>query len=964
MRVHQSFARLRDERGAALITAMLIMMLMSALMIGFTSVVMSDQQYRYIDRDRVRAFYGAQSGVEKLNSDLSNLFLTNVAPTDAQITALGTTPPTVPSITFASSGTGLAYAATPGGPAVAGTVTAGPYQGLYALERLYTLDATARTAGSGEVHLRRRVQTVAIPVFQFGMFSDVDLSFSAADQFDFGGRVHTNSNLFLAQGGAAGDSLILRDKVTAFREIVRKRLSNGEAITVSGSTRTVSMAKAPNSFRSLADTEGSVVDTVAGAKNPSWPTISLSTYNGYIRNGLTGVKRLDLPLITTGGANVDLIRRPAVNENTTLPNLFGERYFSKVSLRILLSDTANDITTLPTVTATAPVALESWTGVAPYAGYTVTAATPAVAQSIGPLTTTESNASASTTTNIFPTAFATFMPALTLNGTAVTCTAKDAANNRFTGCNVAAAAAVGATLSAGNNINATTTAAVAVGAAVTIPVGAGQTVPFTPLPFWSGNNLVTCTGWTGGNQYTGCTGLTAAPANGSTFTSNALSNAGTGLIGGFIKVEMQNTAGVWSDVTAQFLGYGIGGANLGGTACADPTPNAILRIQRLRDNGGSGCTYGTDTTGARDPRNWWPNTLFDTREGVSRDTAPGASPLLGGVMHYIAIDALNLSRWFQGVGVYAAGGGTGAISDNGYSVYFSDRRNNRDLAGRETGEYGYEDVVNPASATGAPNGVLDAGEDVNGNGTLETYGQFPSYNGATNSAPPGAAAPLNTAARPTTAVTAPQAKVNRAILFRRALKLINGTRGNLVTPGLTIASENPLYVQGNWNADAAGFGDPHVATSVAADTVTMLSNSWNDLNSFSSPYAVAGRPRSSDTYYRMAVISGKGPIFPRPAAGAGATYGTDGGAHSFLRFLEGAGPGNDRINYRGSMVTFFYNRQAVTPFKCCGGIVYAVPTRAYAFDIDFLDPAKLPPLTPVFRDINALGFEQETRPGR
>ena len=31
--------------------------------------------------------------------------------------------------------------------------------------------------------------------------------------------------------------------------------------------------------------------------------------------------------------------------------------------------------------------------------------------------------------------------------------------------------------------------------------------------------------------------------------------------------------------------------------------------------------------------------------------------------------------------------------------------------------------------TGAPNGTLDAGEDVNGNGTLDLYGGTPSYLG-------------------------------------------------------------------------------------------------------------------------------------------------------------------------------------------------------------------------------------------
>jgi hypothetical protein len=407
-------------------------------------------------------------------------------------------------------------------------------------------------------------------------------------------------------------------------------------------------------------------------------------------------------------------------------------------------------------------------------------------------------------------------------------------------------------------------------------------------------------------------------------------------------------------------------------------------VQRLRDNGNpvaGACTY----TGSVNAADHWPNVLFDQREALQRDVSPGATnpPIVGGVMHYVALDVANLSKWFKATAPYGGSSGVNALTDNGgnggYSVYFSDRRNNRNAANLETGEYGFEDFVNPASPTGVPNGSADAGEDVNGDNVFDTYGQLPSYNGASNTLPPGSAgmpAPFNSAAtvRPATQIGAGQARINRPYLFRRALKLINGGLGNIVTPGLTIAAENPVYLQGDWNANAAGFGDPHVATSIIADAVTLLSNNWNDVTSFGaqavpgvspavSAYATASRPRSANTYYRVAIISGKGPIFPQPA-GAGATFGTDGGAHSFLRMLEGTGGAPNTIHYRGSMVTFYYNRQAVGTFKCCGSIIYDVPARDYQFDIDFLDPAKLPPLTPSFRDLNALGFSQELRPGR
>ncbi len=489
------------------------------------------------------------------------------------------------------------------------------------------------------------------------------------------------------------------------------------------------------------------------------------------------------------------------------------------------------------------------------------------------------------------------------------------------------------------------------------------------------NILVTCTGYTT-TQFNGCN-VDTAVANGDSIETGYLSNAGTGTIGGFLKVEIQTSPDNWQDVTLEWLNYGISGPNLGGLACADPTPNAIIRLQRLRDNDEStptpnvGCSYANSTAST----DHWPNVLFDVREALSRDAAPashGNRVMLGGVMHYVELDATNLSQWFQRAGAYGAGTGNQAMREGGsptagFSVYFSDRRNNRDLSNQETGEYGFEDIVNPASATGAPNGVLDAGEDVNANGLLDDYGATPNYDGNRTWVPPGAISPLNGTATPLTLLSGGRAKVNRQVIYRHALKLTNGTLGNLVAPGLTIAAENAVYLQGNWNA-AAGWTGPSVATSIAADTVVALSNNWNDLNSFGpstniNPYDMTGRRRSSDTYYRVALISGKGLIFPKPASGGG-TYGTDGGAHNFIRYIEGDALAGDTVWYRGSLVTFYYARQNLMPHKCCNGIIYGVPQRQFSFDTNFLDPSLLPPLTPAFRDINALGFSQETRPGK
>ncbi len=109
--------------------------------------------------------------------------------------------------------------------AAGSTISAGPYQGFRGIITPYNITVTARSRGGAEVRMRRTLQTVAVPVFQFGLFSENDLSFFAGPNFNFGGRVHTNANLFLASGN--GTTLTLADRVTAVGEVIRTNLSNG-----------------------------------------------------------------------------------------------------------------------------------------------------------------------------------------------------------------------------------------------------------------------------------------------------------------------------------------------------------------------------------------------------------------------------------------------------------------------------------------------------------------------------------------------------------------------------------------------------------------------------------------------------------------------------------------------------------------------------------------------------------------
>jgi hypothetical protein len=1083
---------MRKQSGIALITTMLLLLLMSAMVVGFMLLVTEGQRLSGMDRDQIRAFYGAESGMEKLTADLGALFGVTYAPSGAQVNAIALTPPVLPSssgvsyvdvlgnstynITFPTDGKGNPL------PQFA-QITSGSsaFQGMTALETTYTMTVAARTNTGGEAKLVRTTQTVGIPLFQFGIYSETDLSFFPGPNFNFGGRVHTNGNLFLNSGGPAGATptqttttqLWLASPVTAAKDIFRDCLSNTHPESATAQhPGSVEITKGGGTFQALGFGQGSLTSCLNTPKNPSWPSISAS-FNGNLRSG---VKPLNLTITLLGnGATqpIDIIRRPIAGENTSNPGVLGERYFSEASLKILLSDTASDITSLPCVSPTPPFNLALLA--MPAANWDLTNAS---------IVTLLANMNAAVPKTI-PLPLAT-------SGAAST-TATGAAGNYTQGSvpgNITGGDGywqVGPTQVAGTQptygtpiisgflkIDAQTSYGNPCGTwkDVTLEIlglgYAGKNI--NPLP-QSFDNLNLSPNWGG----------TAALMQGSSTRGGALGPtpplptlpAVDPNTGGTVQMIYQNGPLFPAVANATFTT-----ALFNTGTCRDPHPNAVIRLERIRDNPssinirtgarnnpanlpvtstvaevcgiqpdvviptlaklrtGPGALPATGLTWVPDPFDFWPNTLFDTREGYNRQAAPtgtyvvgAATPsyantvTLGGVMNYIELDVNNLARWFSG-----AIGASGAltldpnVAPNNFVVYVSDRRSNYAFtgtiagvwpplspSGHETGEYGWGDFVNPSTAAGCPNSSLDAGEDLDGTSVLYTYGgvTFPrsltaglsfvdytntlTYTADTLFASTGTASPGNSLFAVTTDPLCPtanggfpwprsfvkvtnEARENPPSLFRRAVKLVNGKSINLplcpggLSCGLTIATENPAYVQGDYNANGAGggFADPSVAASVVADAFTLLSDDWNDFNSFNSPFNVNGRQSNTvNDYYRLGVVAGKGLSFPIPSwdsttIDGSQDFGTDGGVHNFMRFLENH---NGTLNYQGSIVSLYYNRQGVGLFNS-GGNNYSPPNRGFSFDTNFLNPLLLPPRTPMFRDVNTTGFTQLLLPNQ
>ncbi|MGC2196141.1 MAG: PilX N-terminal domain-containing pilus assembly protein, partial [Terriglobales bacterium] len=709
------------QKGFTLIAALLLLLLLSGVAVSLMYLVNGESHMGGSDMNYNLTYYAAESGMEQLTASLAALYSSAQSPTPASISALAATTPTTlgNGINFNESITWANDPANPGNPLTSwNTISSGANQGLVAEIVPLTLTVNAyqgplnTTTPNAATNITRNVEVALIPVFQFGIFADGDISYFAGPTFQFKGRVHTNGSLYLA----SGSSLTFFSKVTAFNQIIRDRLENNH-LTSSGYTSPVYIPNASGGCDSGAPATNCLSYTVgqaswsggippAGAENATWITTSTSTYKGFVANSKTGVNKLTLPFVGPNVLPIEIIRKPLPNELAGSA-VSSSRLFNKAQIRVLLADTQNDL----------------------HPGQ------------------------AGDANDVF------------LNG---------------------------------------------------------QTIAVNP-----GGATALAMAKVGGDA-----AWTASPwVNGAATAVNPWP-----LVNGWLRVEYKNTLGNWVGVTNEWLGLGFARGIAVPTAPGNNAvhPNAILILQELADRNGDGVVNGTDAPSTITGQfSWYPINFFDAREGFPRDTTlAGTQCNVNGIMNAVEIDVGNLRKWLKGTIA-----GTGTLVDfqpqNGYVLYFSDRRGetiNPNLNPGPpaiNGEYGFEDVVNWGTSNGTPDGVLDtaggtSAEDVNGNGRLDNWGVRNVGDGFlvnTNTAPPNPYKAVDCLAK---------GRQNRVTGARHVLRLVDGSVGNLPTRldndggGFTVASENPVYVLGNYNASAAGYTDPHAAAAIIADAVTLL----------------------------------------------------------------------------------------------------------------------------------------------
>jgi hypothetical protein len=171
--------------------------------------------------------------------------------------------------------------------------------------------------------------------------------------------------------------------------------------------------------------------------------------------------------------------------------------------------------------------------------------------------------------------------------------------------------------------------------------------------------------------------------------------------------------------------------------------------------------------------------------------------------------------------------------------------------------------------------------------------------------------------------------------------------------GFSLATQNPLYVKGNYNVTLDGThfallpdsttNSPSctVPAALLCDAITILSSAFNDSTSKTS----TGNASVSNVV-NAAIITGNVPT-------TGTTTTTfSGGVHNLMRLQEDWAANSSKLVLNTSIVVLFASQMATNQFRnpitgwSDPNPYYNPPTRQWGFDPNFYDPAKQPPGIP------------------
>lgn len=947
-----------SEKGAALVTTLLILLLLMGFAAFAISRVTTETVITGNDSSESRAYAAATGGLDlatqaiasKLNSSITSPPLAEIkAIAERGVKESGALPDNY-TVTTDVSPHGIASCQ----PLELGT---GPHKGLIALRDAYRLDVTARdTRTEAEVQLMRTFYNDRIPLFQFGQFSEYNIVLQPGTTLHIGGRVHTNQNMFVGArtgvyftdvvttvgeltnthspltqvGNAMVDKVYFKQPTVNMATYLNNPVTNsielktGEASTVCGNNMSPDVFASNSEIQVKCKQRAEWIDDKRTGSNGK----GQAKFKGELQ---TYVSKLKMPLFQLAGQAIEIIKRgknvgDKVNVNGSVVDvtkasqddisLSSERFANKPGIRVSLSDSKQRL----------PGCAGSTNG----------------NNDCGVRLDGDLNRSDGTKASVG------YTPKSMKDGYQAT--------------------ALNATRFAYPNYSMPSSENPGLWIKVETVDGNGNTSDITE-DFLS-------------------LGVTEpAPSSLNIEDYNHTANGTDSR--SIIKLQRFSIPGVEIEegdknlLTYDSIGkqnYVMRYKNENGVTIS-PYTDPNTRVKKLGSckncsRGENLWRRGSLLSSSIEEDNWhlkwakgriggyivpFPIKLFDTREstgfGIFDKSLLGTNAgkqsridMLNhynsgktlhsrGVMSLVDIDVSNLGQFFNGdFDNYFPNGlkASDIPSDRGWILYISDRRGDKDF----DGQYDYSEDLSSRE------------------GPREDTSLDDKYLGR---------------------IGRSEAAVSDHRYYRRGVRLINagtlpGGYNSSTTPcvkgvndtlGFTVASENIVYVQGNYNTTSANINvskptisseynplddQNHIPAAIVADAVTVLSNSWQDSESFRDPYYLMPTQQSnrfpgrntnpgrtaSNTQYRFAMISGT----PK-------------------RILENWG-GSNRLNYSGSLIQVFKSQHSQPSEYTAYDVrlVYHPPKRDWAFEESFNTLTRLPPGTPFVSSVSLTGFQR------
>lgn len=956
-----------EEKGAALVTAILVMV----ILMGFAALALSRASSESVinagDAAESRTFSAAEAALEDSTREFATLIENKLVVTPKDVETLEAR--AVPF--FEDTKYKFSKKITQVGKPKVVTQTKGQFQGLVSLRDEWQIMVTAKEISTGaETEVRRRFFNDRIPLFQFGAFYQDDLEVNDPPYFVFNGRIHTNGNFFTNSGGS---DIRYKSKITIAGELIRDRWKNGAALltgeqsdnvyALNTTDKDAQIPKINGSVTCNSDT-GGILKDVTGRNFPYPKCLTNSSWANFSKNFegnvVTHAKELKLPVNRIGVPLIEMIRRgknvgdmeksgnsliKVVKETKDNGVVAKERFANKEGLRISLADSKEKLPQCANAgNDQCGIRLD---GAADGKGGSGSAASgygyqPKSLRGMStPYVTTRVNGNRLAVSNR---QVWIKIETVKFNSDTEEPEIEDVTEDILS---LGVTKPIVDTNGSGANLQIK---------------NVGDSYLYTTDT--DSRSIVNLQQFAIEGDFIGSSSnyLRNQTINSKKYNFVVRKKDIKSTVNNIIACNSSNASSNHNYCTDE---DGFATA-VGSSSSVSDDESAHYKLASF-DNG------ITNSSKARVAIVPFPIQFQDTREGNrsnSTGNLSGGQVFRNGVMSLVDINVGNLRRFFNkefdsnlpNDTLYAKNHSNQSLkaenvpSNRGWVMYFSDRRGDADFDGR----YKMEDVK--------PGSDDKIDEDINYDNVIDEAGE-------TSESPDA-----------DSTVDASYAAVTDHSYYRRGVRLINGEvlPGNYdsaspeLTTGFTLASENGIYTWGNYNVQSVSVatgtaattsdkyspqgktaqltgttnGNLHIPAALIGDAVTILSNNWNDAKGFAFPNDLTKRTATS-TYVRFAMLAGD-PITGR-SPNEGLNGAQNGGLINFKRFLESWS--DDRLNYSGSLVNLFNSFNNNGRHKP-NFATYNPPTRDWTFEESFKDPNRLPPGTPFVYYIDFTGFER------